>query len=83
MVRTLPKERPTDEWPTFELRDATILRQDGETMENGLFVGTKGPFIVRGTLIIDDAEQKSHRESCPRCPMLAAADTDSDTDPRC
>ncbi|PHH70950.1 hypothetical protein CDD82_6823 [Ophiocordyceps australis] len=60
VVRTVAREVPSDEWPTFELRDATVLNKDGQTIENALHVGYRGPYIIRGYLIIDDAPQKAH-----------------------
>lgn len=62
VVRRVPEGCGSDEWPVFELQDAIVLNQDGQTVENALEVGIKGPFIVRGQLTIDDAEQKQHRE---------------------
>lgn len=45
----------------FELRDAVVLNKDGTTLENALDVRLKGPFIVRGYLVIDDPEQRDWR----------------------
>lgn len=63
VVRSVPKDVLSDDWPIFELRDAIVLNSDGHTLENALHVGIRGPYIVRGHLIIDDPSQKSHRES--------------------
>ncbi|POR36449.1 Uncharacterized protein TPAR_03367 [Tolypocladium paradoxum] len=60
VVRSVLKGVPSDDWPIFELRDAVVLNKDGETLENALHVGIRGPFIVRGNLIIDDPSQRSH-----------------------
>ncbi|PNY24969.1 Uncharacterized protein TCAP_05090 [Tolypocladium capitatum] len=60
VVRSVLKGVPSDDWPIFELRDAFVLNQDGETLENALHVGIRGPYIVRGILIIDDPLQRSH-----------------------
>ncbi|KJZ74198.1 hypothetical protein HIM_06429 [Hirsutella minnesotensis 3608] len=60
VLRHVPKDLPNDNWPIFELRDAIVLNRDGETVENALHVGVRGPFTVRGTLIIDDPSQKAH-----------------------
>ncbi|KAM5342530.1 hypothetical protein ACJ41O_013496 [Fusarium nematophilum] len=54
----------------FELRDAVVLNKDGKTLENALYVGTRGPFVVHGTLIIDEPSQRQHlimkvRQSVP------------------
>ncbi|SPJ84100.1 uncharacterized protein FTOL_10616 [Fusarium torulosum] len=43
----------------FELRDAVVLNKDGHTLENALDVATRGPYTVRGTLVIDP-DQKHH-----------------------
>ncbi|KAF4512918.1 hypothetical protein G6O67_000247 [Ophiocordyceps sinensis] len=59
VVRSVPKELLSDDWPIFELRDATVLNCDGHTIENALHVGIRGPYIVRGHLVIDDPSQKS------------------------
>ncbi|ODA84025.1 hypothetical protein RJ55_02543 [Drechmeria coniospora] len=60
VVRRVPKDMSADDWPIFELRDAVVLNQDGHTLENALHVGIRGPFIVRGNLVIDDPSQRSH-----------------------
>lgn len=60
VVRSVPKDLSSDDWPVFELRDAIILNQDGQTIANALHAGHKGPFIVRGNLMIDDAAQRTN-----------------------
>ncbi|GJN85926.1 hypothetical protein PLIIFM63780_009501 [Purpureocillium lilacinum] len=60
VVRSVPKDESPDDWPIFELRDAVVLNKDGKSLENALHVGIRGPFIVRGNLIIDDASQRTH-----------------------
>ncbi|KAG6010765.1 hypothetical protein E4U21_004153 [Claviceps maximensis] len=60
VVRTVSKDQTPDDWPIFELANAVVLDKDGQSMENALLVGKRGPFIVRGHLIIDDPSQKSH-----------------------
>ncbi|KAF4585738.1 defective in methylation-7 protein [Ophiocordyceps camponoti-floridani] len=70
IVRTVAKDLAADEWPVFELRDAVVFNRDGETLENALHVALRGPFMIRGHLIIDDPSQKIHlisrvRRSCP------------------
>jgi hypothetical protein len=37
-----------------------VLDQHGESVVNALDVLEKGPFVVRGTLMIDSADQKEH-----------------------
>ncbi|KAM4056177.1 defective in methylation-7 protein [Hirsutella rhossiliensis] len=59
VVRSVPKDVLSDDWPIFELRDAVVLHGDGHTLENALHVGIRGPYIVRGHLVIDDPSQKS------------------------
>ncbi|KAF4452918.1 hypothetical protein F53441_4344 [Fusarium austroafricanum] len=44
----------------FELKDAVVLNKDGHTMENALDVATRGPYIIRGKILIEDQDQKSH-----------------------
>ena len=62
VVRSQPKDVSKDLYPCFELRDATVYDMNGESLENALNVVVRGPYIVRGHLIIDDPSQKSHRE---------------------
>lgn len=45
----------------FELKDAIVLSKDGQTFENALDVATRGPYIIRGTLLVEDPAQKAHR----------------------
>lgn len=63
ILKSVPKLSDNDYWPIFELKDAVVFNKDGQTMENALSVGSRGPFIVRGTVIIDDEAQKIRRES--------------------
>lgn len=65
VLRTAPVDKIHGPEPVFELQDAVVLNKDGHTLENALHVGTQGPYIIRGTLIIDEPEQKTHRWSCP------------------
>ncbi|KAF4965897.1 hypothetical protein FSARC_6367 [Fusarium sarcochroum] len=44
----------------FELKDAVVLNKDGQTLENALDVATRGPYIIRGTLLVEEPEQKAH-----------------------
>lgn len=64
VLKSIPKNSSAV-WPVFELRDAVVLNKDGRTMESALDVRTKGPFIVRGTLVIDDDTQRTQRELFP------------------
>ncbi|KAL1838861.1 hypothetical protein VTJ49DRAFT_2114 [Mycothermus thermophilus] len=50
-----------DEWPIFELKNATIYRKDGRTLANPLLVHVEGPLIVRGHVMVDleDENQKN------------------------
>lgn len=65
VVRSQPKDVSKDDYPCFELRDATVYDRKGEALENALNVVVRGPYIVRGHLIIDDPSQKTHRELRP------------------
>ncbi|RDA88349.1 hypothetical protein CP532_5633 [Ophiocordyceps camponoti-leonardi (nom. inval.)] len=60
IVRSVATQTPSDDWPVFELRDAVVLNGDGHTLENALHVAIRGPYTIRGHLIIDDPSQKSH-----------------------
>ncbi|KAJ4237488.1 hypothetical protein NW759_000598 [Fusarium solani] len=60
VLRTAPVDKIHGPEPVFELQDAVVLNKDGHTLENALHVGTRGPYIIRGTLIIDEPEQKTH-----------------------
>lgn len=51
---------PIDPEKCFELRDAVVLNKDGHTLENALDVASRGPYTIRGTLMIDH-DQKHHR----------------------
>ncbi|EKJ75631.1 hypothetical protein FPSE_04132 [Fusarium pseudograminearum CS3096] len=44
----------------FELKNAIVLNKDGQTLENALDVATRGPYIIRGTLLVEDPAQKAH-----------------------
>ncbi|KAF9765158.1 hypothetical protein IL306_002599 [Fusarium sp. DS 682] len=46
---------------TFEIKDAVVLNKDGHTLENALDVATRGPYIIRGLLHIEDQSQRAHR----------------------
>lgn len=59
-MRTPEPGTPEDEWPVFELKDAVVLNMDGETMENALDVLFRGPFIIRGRMVLEDVDQKRH-----------------------
>jgi hypothetical protein len=50
-------------WVTFELHDAVILSKDGSQLENALDIALKGPYIIRGRMIVEDAEQKARCEA--------------------
>ncbi|KAF4469733.1 hypothetical protein FALBO_3379 [Fusarium albosuccineum] len=60
VLKSVPASQSADPPACFELRDAVVLNKDGQTLENALYVGTRGPYIVRGTMVVDDAEQKTH-----------------------
>ncbi|TFB02423.1 hypothetical protein CCMA1212_005889 [Trichoderma ghanense] len=60
VVRSQPKDAPKDLYPCFELRDATVYDMNGESLENALNVVVRGPYIVRGHLVIDDISQTSY-----------------------
>ena len=62
VLKSVSSDVQEDSWPCWELRDTVVLNKDGKTLENLLDVATRGPFTVRGTLIIDDPEQRRHRE---------------------
>jgi hypothetical protein len=51
------KTLPDSEWPIFTLRDVTIWRRDGQAYEDLLYVQNKGPFIVRGHLVVDHSDE--------------------------
>lgn len=71
-MRTLPPETASNPWPCFELRDAVVLNKDGTALENALNVLLDGPFIVRGTMVIDEDDQ---REYCRWSPSLISCHT--------
>ncbi|KAF4333952.1 hypothetical protein FBEOM_12236 [Fusarium beomiforme] len=49
---------------TFEIKDAVVLNKDGHTLENALNVATRGPYIIRGLLHIEDQSQRAHLRKC-------------------
>ncbi|QGI79011.1 hypothetical protein CEK25_005740 [Fusarium fujikuroi] len=53
---------------TFEINDAVVLNKDGHTLENALDVATRGPYIIRGLLHIEEQSQRARR-----CHMDAGA----------
>ncbi|KAM0435266.1 hypothetical protein ACHAPT_003360 [Fusarium lateritium] len=59
VLRSAPVDKIHGPEPVFELQDAVVLNKDGQ-LENALHVGTRGPYIIRGTLIVDEPEQKTH-----------------------
>ncbi|KAI1072486.1 hypothetical protein LB507_003229 [Fusarium sp. FIESC RH6] len=44
----------------FELKDAVVLNKDGQTLEDALDVASRGPYIIRGTLLVEDPAQRAH-----------------------
>ncbi|KAG4291050.1 hypothetical protein FPRO06_02936 [Fusarium proliferatum] len=44
---------------TFEINDAVVLNKDGHTLENALDVATRGPYIIRGLLHIEEQSQRA------------------------
>lgn len=62
VLKTVPKDLPEDDWPVFELKDAVVLSKDGQRLENLLDVGSRGPFTIRGTVIVDEPKQRRQRE---------------------
>ncbi|KAF5607923.1 uncharacterized protein FSUBG_5025 [Fusarium subglutinans] len=44
---------------TFEIKDAVVLNKDGHTLENALDVATRGPYIIRGLLHIEEQSQRA------------------------
>lgn len=62
VVRSQPKDVHKDLYPCLELRNATVFDRKGEALENALDVAVRGPYIVRGYLIMEDASERRHRE---------------------
>ena len=69
VLRPLEPHKHENDWQTFELFDAVILSKDGSQLENALDIALKGPFIIRGRMIVEDAEQ---RERCKISSTLAS-----------
>lgn len=64
IIKAGPKDEDPASYPVFELRNACVFGRDPEgsessTFQNALEVVVKGPFTVRGSLIVEDADQKS------------------------
>lgn len=60
VVRSQPKDVHKDDYPCLELRNATVYDRKGEILENALDVAVRGPYIVRGYLIMEDASDRRH-----------------------
>ncbi|EHK50701.1 hypothetical protein TRIATDRAFT_233240 [Trichoderma atroviride IMI 206040] len=60
VVRSQPKDVHKDNYPCLELRNATVFDRKGEILENALDVAVRGPYIVRGYLIMEDASDRRH-----------------------
>ncbi|KAK1243660.1 hypothetical protein MKX08_001798 [Trichoderma sp. CBMAI-0020] len=60
VVRSQPKDVHKDVYPCLELRNATVYDRKGEILENALDVAVRGPYIVRGYLIMEDASDRRH-----------------------
>ncbi|KAL6910859.1 hypothetical protein GGI43DRAFT_391363 [Trichoderma evansii] len=60
VVRSQPKDVHKDSYPSLELRNATVYDRKGEVLENALDVAVRGPYIVRGYLIMEDASERRH-----------------------
>ncbi|KAM0518517.1 hypothetical protein ACHAPE_004280 [Trichoderma viride] len=58
VVRSQPKDVHKDNYPCLELRNATVYDRKGEVLENALDVAVRGPYIVRGYLIMEDASDR-------------------------
>jgi hypothetical protein len=69
VLKPVSPDTPEDNWPTFELDDAVILGKDGRKLENALDVILNGPFIVRGRMLLEDEEQRSHLVTRVRAPV--------------
>ncbi|KAL7925433.1 hypothetical protein ACQKWADRAFT_318963 [Trichoderma austrokoningii] len=60
VIRSQPKDVHKDNYPCLELRNATVYDRKGELLENALDVAVRGPYIVRGYLIMEDASERRH-----------------------
>jgi len=68
VLKYVPQEMDSDDWPIFLLEDATVFLKDGRTIGNLLHAELQGPFTVRGKLVVE----KEDRLLC-KCRMLGGS----------
>ncbi|KAK4225490.1 hypothetical protein QBC38DRAFT_263439 [Podospora fimiseda] len=56
LLKPVAVDSDDTDWPIFVIKDATVYRRDGRTMANPLMAHWEGPYIIRGTLEVDDPE---------------------------
>ncbi|KAI1406481.1 hypothetical protein F4819DRAFT_481593 [Hypoxylon fuscum] len=78
ILKGAPTRAHTDDWPCFELTDATVYHRDG-TLANLLHVDLEGPFIVRGRLQIEKDQERFlvNRHMKNRSPWIQIQNTQS------
>lgn len=73
VVKPVPPTQHQDFWPQFELRDAVVYNKKNELTKDALMVATRGPFTIRGYLVIDEAKQKRRCKKLPPNPFAQMA----------
>jgi hypothetical protein len=58
LLLSVDKSRPDIEWPTFDVRNATVYSKDYQSLEDLLKVERKGPFPIRGRLYTDPDDER-------------------------
>lgn len=53
VLHPVDKRKPDEDWPTFPIRNVTVFGKLLTSLENLLMVEQRGPFPIRGRVVID------------------------------
>lgn len=68
ILHPVDKKQLDDDWPTFSLHNATVYSEQLEGLANLLMVEKKGPFLMRGRMVVDhDDERQVNACMCYPC----------------
>lgn len=62
LLRPVPNDTHSDDWPCFVLTDAVIYDKTGK-LANVLHADLEGPFVVRGYIDVQDKDLFPRRET--------------------